>query len=348
MSQQHQTDPAGRAPEPAPASFARAADAVTAAGVYQLLGPLLAGRTVLEVWPLLADGRARLERAGAAEVIALAPEEPSLPLADGSVDVALCLSGFGLRGRAEWARWMTELRRVLQPEGLYVFRLPCEAGELYPEEVTALLADGPGRTTTVKETPFVGVSFLSPETEDMAIGGDLAHLASTPSHHLLFVSRAPLPAWQLPESLFIPLEDLAADLARRAALQKEVDAERDDLREALMALQDQVDRREAALAAFRRRSTLRIQEASDTGSALEALALERDQLEQRALRAEKAVTELEVAARRREVELAALETELSRLRDRPTPGAPRPEKPAPKPADSKGNQKGTQKNKPPA
>ena len=342
MSQQHQK---GAQAEDAEGSAAEGrADTLTATGVYQLLVPLLAGRTVLEVWPLLPDGRSRLEQTGAAEVISLTPEEPSLPLAEASIDIVLCLSGFGPRDRTEFLRFLVELRRVVQPEGLFVLRLPCEAGELTGEERGVLLGDGPGRTSKVKETPFVGVSFLAPETEDMAIGGDLARLAAAPSHHLLFVSRAPLPAWQLPESLFIPLADLQSDLAGRVASQKALDAERDDLREAVMLLQEQVDRREAALAAFRRRSTRRIQETGDVEAALETLALERDQLEQRALRAEKALTELEVATRRREVELSALQAELSRLRGRPPTTPARPEKAVPKPPDPPTKQK----NKPPA
>jgi hypothetical protein len=346
MSQAHQRDPEGKASAVARSSSAPGgAETFTAAAVYHLLGPLLAGRTVLEIWPLLAEGRTTLEQAGVAEVIALSPDGPSLPLAESSVDVVLCLSGFGARRRSESMRWMAELRRVLQPEGLSVFRMQCDADPFTRDELAALVGEGFARTSTVKETPFVGVSFFAPDTDEMAVGGDLARLATAPSHHLVMVSRAPGSAWQLPESLFVPLTDLRADLTRRLAWEKELHAERDDLREATLTLQDQLERREAALAAFRRRSARRLEDTAALEGALETLALERDQLEKRALRAEKALTELEVTARRREVELAAQEAELARLRTRPPPPRPDPPGPASRPP---GPAKPPQKNKPPA
>jgi hypothetical protein len=325
MSREQQTDSGGYR-----------AETLAAAGVYQLLSPLLAGRTVLEVWPLLADGRARLERAGAGEVICLAPEAASLPLAEASVDIVLCLGGLGPQAGTDYRPWIAEFRRVLQPEGLFVFRMQCAAKDVTPARLAALLGGGYLRTTTVAETPFVGVAFFVPTTDDMAVGGDLAGLATAPSHHLLLATRAPAPAWQLSESLFVPLDELGTDLARRAGWQKQVDAERDDLRETLMSLQDEIERRQAGLTAFRRRLARHLQQTTDSEGALEALALERDQLEQRALRAENALTEMEVTSRRRQVELAALETELSRLRARP-PGA---RNASPPPGDQAGQGEG--------
>ncbi len=339
MSQAHQTDPEASAAQPAvPAPPVGRPETLSGVGVYQLLAPLLVGRTVLELWPLLADGRSRLEQAGAGEVVCLSPEEPSLPLADASIDVVLCLAGFGPRPRSEQGAWLTELRRVLQPEGLTVFRMQCDGEDLGPEDRVLLVGEGGPPPRVVKETPFVGVSFFAPDTEDMAIAGDLGRLAASPTHHLLLLSRAPEPTWRLPESLFIPLDDLRADLSQRAAWEKQLHAERDDLRETAMTLQDQLDRREAALAAFRRRSARRLEETSDLQATLEALTLERDLLEKRAQRAEKAVTDLEVATRRRDVTLAAQDAELTRLRARP-PARPEKSPPDPQPP---------QKNKPPA
>jgi hypothetical protein len=333
MSREQQTDTERNlATHPGPVGQPRP-ELLTAVGVYQLLSPLVVGRTVLEVWPLLGDGRTRLEQAGAAEVISLAPDQPSLPLAEASVDVLLCLSGLGPGGRTAAAPWLEEFRRVLQPHGLCVFRTQRSAGDPGPDPLETTLAEGFGRATRVTETPFVGVSFIVPDTEEMAIGGDLARLTRAPSHDLLFVTRAAPSAWPLTESLFTPLHDLQTDLQRRAAWQKEADAERDDLREALLVLQDQLEKREAALAAFRRQNAQRLQKTTDTEGALEALSLEREQLEQRAQRAEKALTDLEVATRRREVEIAALEVELARLRARPPA---KPDKPPNKPPGSGG------------
>jgi hypothetical protein len=318
-----------------------------AAGVYQLLGSLLAGRRVVEIGALLPDGSARLEQGGAAPTVVPASVTPPLLLEEGSVDAVLCLSGFpggDLDGRS---RWLVEIARVLSPEGLCVIRMQCAAGRAEPEELRALLRATFVRTEIVAEAPFVGVSFFVSGTDEMALGGDLQRLASSPSHELIFCGRE-TGSWPLTESLFIPLDGLRAELSRREAWQRAVDAERDELRETLLCLQEQVDRQGAALTAFRRHNARGLQQSSEREAALETLALEREQVEQRAQRAEKALTDLEVASRRREVEIVALESELARLHAR-QPG--RADKPSAKtatqptiPAAVKGNHK----SKPPA
>ena len=121
----------------------------------------------------------------------------------------------------------------------------------------------------------------------------------------------------LSESLLIPLEGLRAELARRAAWHKAVDADRDELREQLMALQERFARTDAALAELRRRAARQLERTSDNQDAVEAMTLERDQAVERAERAEKAVIDQEAAARRRDVEISA-----SKSGDRPPARAP--------------------------
>ena len=280
-----------------------AESALLAVGVYQLLAPLLSGRSVVELGPLLPDSQQRLERAGASQAATFAPEQPSLPMADGAADVILCLAGFP---GGEVDPWLAEIRRILQPEGTLVVRAQ-RGAEVGPDRdrLAALF----GRTDVVTENAFVGVSFFVSGTEDIAIGGDLDRLAARPTHELLFCGGAGAAA-PLTESLLIPLDGLRSELARRAAWQKAIDADRDELREQLMALQERSDRGDAALAELRRRSARMLERSSDTQEAIEALTLERDQAVTRADRAEKAVIDLEAAARRREVEVSALKLSL--------------------------------------
>jgi hypothetical protein len=324
-----------------------------AVGVYQFLGSLLSGRRTLELWPLLVDGRLRLEQAGAIPLIAEPTDEPPLALEDGSVEAVLCLTGLAERHDPQGrSRWLAEICRVLVPEGLCVIRLPSSAGQTPHEELRHMLSGPFARTDTVAEAPFVGVSFFVSGTEEMALGGDLQQLASSPSHELLFCMRA-AGTWPITESLFIPLEGLRAEVTRCQAWQAAVDSERDELREALFRLQEQVDRQDAALVTFRRRHARSLERTSEGEALIEALALEREQLEQRAREAEKALTELEVESRRRQVELLTLEREIVRLHARQAPRPDQPpgknDTPPPLPAAHQGEPEGEhRKGKPPA
>jgi hypothetical protein len=301
----------------------QAEGALVAVGVYQLLAPLVSGRSVVEIGgPLLPDAQTRLERAGASQVVTLAADSPSLPLADGAADLVLCLDGPpGPRRGGDPDRpdpWIAELRRILKPDGTLVMRVQRAAEDAAdgPRALQAALGAAFARIDLATENGFVGVSFFVSGTEDIAIGGDLARLAARPTHDLLICSGAA--AAPLTESLLIPLEGLQAELARRATWQKAVDADRDELREQLMALQERFDRTDAALAELRRRAARQLERTSDNQDAIEALTLERDQAVARAQRAEKAVTDLEAAARRRDVEISASKSEIARLRARLT------------------------------
>ncbi len=301
----------------------RTEGSLAAVAVYQLLAPLLTGRSVVEIGPLLLDSQVRLERAGAGQVACFGLEAPSLPVADASTEVVLCLSGLpapGAAGEGEGAgldRWLTEIRRLLQPHGMLVLRTQRgAAGEGAREGLRAALGRYFGRTDLVTENAFVGVAFFAAGTDDIAIGGDLDRLAARPTHDLLFCGEAAAAA-PVSESLLIPLDGLRAELTRRAAWQKALDAERDELREQLLAVQEVADRRDLALSELRRQSTRLLEQRSDAQDALEALTLERDQAVERAQRAEKALIDLEATVRRREVEVSSLKNELSRLRARP-------------------------------
>jgi demethylmenaquinone methyltransferase/2-methoxy-6-polyprenyl-1,4-benzoquinol methylase len=69
--------------------------------------------------PMLARARAKLARAGLlARAAVVEADALSLPLADASVDAALC--GFGLRNLADTGRGLAELARVVRPGGRVV------------------------------------------------------------------------------------------------------------------------------------------------------------------------------------------------------------------------------------
>lgn len=325
-----------------------------ASAVYLFLEPLVVGRSVVDVWPLHPEGRRRLERAGARRVLAVAPQEPPLPLEDGAVDVVLCLSRFSsLQSRADRRRWLAELARVMTPEGFCVLRAQCVASEagapdldeaaLTKDALVNLLGEHFGRADIVAETPFLGVSFFAPGTEDIAVNEEFTQLAAVPLHNLVFCSRSEHATWQLAESLLVPVEGrlaeleaaaarapalesestrLRAEVARLEALVREVAQERDSLRETAMTYQDQHDGRDAVLAALRREAARHLKQISEDATALEMATLERERAERRAERAEQTVAELEVSLKRREVEVAGLERELTRLRGRKKVGAP--------------------------
>jgi hypothetical protein len=292
---------------------------LVAVGVYQLLAPLISGRTVVEVGPLLPDSQTRLERAGAGQVVSFTAEHPSLPMADGAADLILCLNGLPDNGSQGSDAWVTELRRILQPQGVLVVRAQRAADDPDGEALRVRLGRSFGRTDLVTENGFVGVSFFVSGTEDIAIGGDLDRLAARPTHQLLFCTVGEGGPAPLTESLLIPLDGLRAELARRMAWQKTLDADRDELREQVLALQERSDRTDATLAELRRRSARMLERSSDAQELLETLTLERDQAAERARRAEKAIIDLEAATRRREVEISALKSEIARLRARQPP-----------------------------
>jgi hypothetical protein len=336
------------------APHAEGASDATALAVYSFLEALVGGRSVADVWPLLGEGRRRLERAGARRVLPMAPSGPPLPLEDGSVDVVLCLSRFSSLTNEERGRWLAELARVMSPTGFCVLRAQClpgqetegaadESGPLTQRTLAMLLGAHFSRADIVAETPFLGVSFFVPGTEEVAVNEDLSRLASSPAHNLVFCGRAEQPTWQFAESLLVPVEGLGelelragrahlleTELGRLRAERdqllgrcEELAVERDNLREAVMTALDQRERHETALGSLRRETERHIKQISDDAGALELATLERERAERRAERAERAATELEVALKRREVEVAQLEREVTHLRGRTGKGEKR-------------------------
>ena len=285
-----------------------------------LLDPIVRDRRVLELWPGNPEGDLRLSAQVASEWSVLAPDAPPLPIAEGDIDVLLALSPWWVDGEPERrVSWLAEIDRVLSGQGALILDLgprgepgngipglagpPSAAGQ---EEVVATLRQRLGWVVEVSEVSFLGAGFLVADLEDIALAGDLAALASAPARRLVIAARQAHPDWQLRESLLIPLPD-PGQARRLRALTLEVD----ELRDQLMATREQNEQLQQALVGLRRDSERHLGLLARSESATELSILERDRARRRAEAAERAQTEAEVALRRRSMEVAALERELT-------------------------------------
>jgi SAM-dependent methyltransferase len=304
-----------------------------ALAAYLLAEPFVAGKVVLDVAPRPRRAAERLARANAGQV--LPTEDPPADLPAESVDVVVCASRLAaVTDAVERQRWLSELRRVLRPDGFCLVRLPVAAlpGPDPVQAFEALLLDHFAVCDVVAESVLSGVSYLAPHTDDVAVNEELARFSGEPTHLVGLCAPAPTRPWSLPESLLVPLGaglaavapptgEVAALHAELAALASRQDAacqERDALREATMSLQDRLDAQEQALSSLRRETERHLRQLSDDAAALEIAALERERLERRAASAERALESQATQLQQRNAELVALERELTRLRPPPS------------------------------
>jgi hypothetical protein len=303
-----------------------AVDAPLAA--YLLGEAFVAGKIVVDVGPRPARAAERLRRGGAREIISADGPGPHLEVADGSVDVVFCVARLcAVSTDVDRHRWFAELRRVLAPGGFCVVRLPVE--ELGTLALESLLRPHFGVVDVVAEAPLSGLSFIVPDTEDVAVNEELATIAPAPTHFVALCAEGADRPWHLPESLLVPLRPAGAVMVlagaeQLAALREEAEelaarlhaasVERDSLRDAVMTLQDREDAREDALSSLRREAERLLRQISDDATSLELGALERERLERRASSAERALESLGGQLQQRNAELVALERELARLR----------------------------------
>jgi hypothetical protein len=319
-------DPTGLAPQ-----AATLADAPLAA--YLLAEPFVAGKVVLDVGPRPARAAERLVRAGARQVVSMEGPGPRLELADGAIDVVLCVARLGAADEVERHRWLAEMRRVLRGGGFALVRLPAVSvsgrGAQAGAGLVEMLRPHFSLVDLVAEAPISAVSYIAPGTEDVAVNEELAGFAQEPSHFVALCAQSQQRGWHLPESLIVPLrgegaEKVMAGAQDLAALREELESaasryeaacrQRDELRDTLMTTQDDADRHEDALSTLRREAERHLRQLSDDASALELTTLEKDRLEKRAASAERALESLGAQLQQRTAELAALERELARLR----------------------------------
>jgi hypothetical protein len=336
------SSPAMSSPSPFARSAPLASPADAPLAAYLIAEPLVAGKVVLDIGPRPARAVERLARAGALEVIRSDGPGPELAVADQSVDVVLCVARLtALAGDLERHRWLAELRRVVRPEGFCLLRLSVTALASEERPATQVMEDLVlahfGICDLVPESPLVGVAYLVPGTDDVAVNEELAHISGEPAHMVALCAAGPDRPWTLPESLLVPLggagalpvlatpEDLAALREEVAGLLARLDAacrDRDALREAVMTAQDRADQLEQTVSALRRETEHHLRQISDDAAARELAAFERERLERRSASAERALESQASRLHQRTAELVALERELARLRATAPPADP--------------------------
>jgi SAM-dependent methyltransferase len=301
---------------------------------YLFVEPLGVGKVVVDLSPSAGPGAELLRKAGAIEVFSPGKAGLPLPFPSGGADVVL----FGLPESAvvddvQRAALMAEIRRVLRPEALCVVRVVAAALEKAAVEVplraalTDLLLEHFGTVDIVEETPFRGVSFFSPGSDELAVSEAVAKLAGKPSHLIAFCSPSGERTWHLSESLLVPTgsaDNPGTGEGELAAWRREVErlttqvaaisGQRDLLRERQMTLQDGSERVSKTVSALRKDVERYLRQISDDSAARELLALERDQLRRKWTAAEAEREELNREIEKLRSSTQALRKEVARLR----------------------------------
>jgi SAM-dependent methyltransferase len=287
-----------------------------------------------------------LLRDAGAEIEVVSADAATLPFDDASFDVALRLTGM-LSGEALRA-WAHELRRLLRPQGICALRVPAlrdpegAEGGFTGVSLEAALRGVFPIVDVLGEKAFLGVALSAAGADNVALNEALQSTLDGPGHFIALCTAAEARPWSVTEALLVPVgpaevrgavalevpsdvvvaEDptpAASEVPPEDAVPPELRRLRADLaglREALMAAEDQLDRRDATLAALRRESERHLSQITGTAQELEAALLERDRAVRRLAQVEAEAAELSVALRRREVEVASAEREIAHLRAR--------------------------------
>jgi hypothetical protein len=289
---------------------------------------------VIELWPHLEGEGEHLRAAGATEVSSLAPQTPSLPMAEGAVDLVLCPNFLPVGDRDEARAWFVEMARILAPGGLCVLRTPVGEGMQRPDLHTWVPDGVFAESRVVEELAFGGVSFRVPGTEDLAIVGDLSPLLVPGDFEIWICSLTPGGLPELGESLLVPLPGFAepgapagdGDVARlrdeltqsQAALAA-AEGARDQARLTAVARDDRDGLAETTVTSLRAAVERQLRQLADVEVTLARVMAERDEAVLRSDAAEARVHTAEAALRRREWEVDALRRDLARLGRTPGP-----------------------------
>ena len=301
---------------------------------YLFVEPIAIGKVVVDLSPGGGPGPELLRRAGAVEVFSPGRAGLPLPFPSGGADLVLCgLPETAVVAEDQRAALLAEVHRVLRRDGMCAIRVVASSlanlamGVTLRAALADLLLEHFATVDIVEETPFRGVSFFSPGSDELAVSEAIARLAGNPSHLIALCTTATDRSWHLSESLLVPtgpgLDGVAgegelsawrAEVERLAAEVANTARERDELRESQMTLQDRSEKLARTAAVLRKDVERYLRQISDDGAARELLAMERDQAKRRLAAA---ADEIEKASREIEKQKAsvqALRKEVARLR----------------------------------
>lgn len=335
MTEPSTADPPAVAAEAAPTPSTPSVERLPVP-VYLFIEPMVQGRKVLDIGPGQGGPRAQsLKRAGASELVLCAAEGLRVPEPDASADVVLCSLAAELVGADnQLAAWLTEIQRVMRPDGFCVLHMAAAAlqkegqGARGPLSACAdMLLAHFANVDLVEQTQISGLSFHVSGTEDLAVNESLVRMSGAAEYVLAFCSNGAERPWTLAESLFVPTEvsargggdpgELASwqgEVARLEARCTELAHERDGTREERMTLQDRADRLERTVASLRREVERTLRQLSNDAAGREILTLERNELQRKLAEATQKAGESAHLAEKRQVALRALEKEVARLR----------------------------------
>jgi hypothetical protein len=179
----------------------------------------------------------------------------------------------------------------------------------------------------VEESPFKGVSFFAPGSEELAVSEAITRLASQPSHLIGLCTNTVDRPWQLSESLLVPtgnFDDAGAtdgelsawvcEVERLGAKVAGIARERDELRERQMAVQDRAERMETIVARQRKDVERYLRQVSDDAAARELLLLEREQGRRALATSQSALAKATQELDKLRASVRALGKEVARLR----------------------------------
>jgi hypothetical protein len=301
---------------------------------YLFVEPIGIGKVVVDLSPSGGPGPELLRRAGAVEVFSPGRAGLPLPFPSGGADVVLCaLPESAVADEGQRAALLAEVRRVLRRDGTCAMRVVASSlvnlavGVTSRAALADLLLEHFATVDIVEETPFRGVSFFCPGSDELAVSESMSRLAGNPSHLIAFCTSAAEQTWRLSESLLVPtgsgIEGGAGEgelLAWRKEVERltvhgaDVGRERDVLRERQMMLQDRTEKMGKTVAVLRRDVERYLRQISDDAAARELLALERDQLRRKAVEAGGEIERANREIEKQKASVQALRKEVARLR----------------------------------
>ena len=151
---------------------------------YLFVEPIGIGKVVVDLSPGGGPGPELLRRAGAVEVFSPGRAGLPLPFPSGGADLVLCgLPEAAVVDENRRAALLAEVHRVLRHDGMCAMRVVASSlvnvavGITLRAALADLLLEHFATVDIVEETPFRGVSFFSPGSDELAVSEAISRLA---------------------------------------------------------------------------------------------------------------------------------------------------------------------------